>query len=381
MGERAPAKRPMQIAGNSTTLRRALQRRDNAAGELLRAGASGWALPGGWHDPLPMWIDSHCHLDAAEFDADRDAVVAAARAAGVGQMVLPAVQATDFDTVRQLAHRHGFAYALGIHPLFTPRAGEPDLQALQAALAAHRDDPRLVAVGEIGIDHFVPGLDTERQRHFYVAQLKLARDAGLPVILHVRRSADSLLQGLRRIAVAGGVAHAFNGSLEQALQFAARGFALGFGGAMTFERALRIRELAATLPPGVPVLETDAPDIPPQWLYRKAAERDAGAPPPRNTPAELPRIAATLAALRGWSLEQTAEQTTANLQRALPRLGKLEPPRSLPVAALQAVPGQWPGPSPGTSGPPGRSCPGSAPRGGFACGPAEPDPRQSRGGS
>ena len=275
-----------------------------------------------------MWTDTHCHLDAPEFDADRDAVVARARAAGVQMLVLPAVERANFDTVRLLAHRHGLAYALGIHPLYTGRAADDDLDHLQAALQQHRDDPRLVAVGEIGLDHFVPGLDPVRQRHFYVAQLQLARQAGLPVILHVRRSADALLHGLRRIAVPGGIAHAFNGSAVQARQFVDRGFRLGFGGAMTFERALQIRAHAATLPDSALVLETDAPDIPPHWLYQTAADRAAGADPAaaRNEPAELPRIAQTLCALRGWTPEQAAATTTANAHAALPKLARLSAP-------------------------------------------------------
>ena len=266
-----------------------------------------------------MWIDTHCHLDAPEFAADLAAVVQRARAAGVSRCVLPAVQAADFDRVGELAHELDAAYALGIHPLFVDRAGEADLDRLQAALHARRDDPRLVAVGEIGLDHFVPGLDRALQQRFYLAQLKLARDAGLPVILHVRRSADALLHGLRRIAVSGGIAHAFNGSLVQAQQFVERGFRLGFGGAMTFERALQIRALAVGVPDTAPVLETDAPDMPPQWLYRTAAERAAGTAS-RNEPAELPRIAAVLAQLRGWSVEDTARITAANALAALPKL-------------------------------------------------------------
>ena len=166
------------------------------------------------------WIDSHCHLDAPEFDADREAVLAAARAAGVAMLVLPAVAVAGFDGLIALAHRHGLAYALGIHPLYVDAADDADLDRLAAALQARRDDPHLVAVGEIGLDHFVPGLDLARQERFYAAQLKLARSHGLPVILHVRRSADALLKQLRRTEVAGGIAHAFNGSDAQALQFA-----------------------------------------------------------------------------------------------------------------------------------------------------------------
>ena len=274
----------------------------------------------------PTWIDTHCHLDAPEFDADRPAVLARARAAGVALQVLPAVMATHFDSVRTLAHAHGLAYALGIHPLYVDRSADGDLDLLADALARHRDDPRLVAVGEIGLDFFVPGLDLARAERFYLAQLKLARDAGLPVILHVRRSADGLLKGLRRVPVAGGIVHAFNASQAQADVFIGMGMRLGFGGAMTYDRALQIRRLASSLPESSLVLETDAPDIPPHWLYRTAAQRDAGEPTGRNEPAELPRIAATLAALRGWSLEATAAVTSANALAALPRLAGLVSP-------------------------------------------------------
>jgi len=272
------------------------------------------------------WVDTHCHLDAAEFAADVDAVVAGARAAGVVQCVLPAVDVAGFDAVRELARRLGFGYALGIHPLYVEQAADDDVERLREALQRHREDPHLLAVGEIGLDHFVPPPPDDparaRQTRFYLAQLKLARDAGLPVILHVRRSADALLAGLRRIEVRGGIAHAFNGSRVQAQAFVERGFALGFGGAMTFDRARRIRELAATLPEAALVVETDAPDIPPQWLYRTAAQRAAGHAA-RNEPAELPRIAAELARLRGCGADRVAALTTANALRVLPRLAAL----------------------------------------------------------
>ena len=276
-----------------------------------------------------MWIDTHCHLDAAEFNADRDAVVRRARAAGVTQIVLPAVARANFDSVRCLAHAHGFAYALGIHPLCVDQANEDDLPALRDALARHRDDARLVAVGEIGLDHFVPGLDLARQARFYGAQLALAKEFDLPVVLHVRKSADTLLKHLRAMPVRGGIAHAFNGSEQQALAFVALGFKLGFGGAMTFERARQIRRLAQRLPLDAIVLETDAPDIPPQWLYRTAEERangqgsEHGSGQGRNEPGELPRIAQTLAALRGLPLDEIAAATAANARAALPGLAGL----------------------------------------------------------
>jgi TatD DNase family protein len=202
-------------------------------------------------------------------------------------------------------------------------AGDADLWALARALETCRDDPRLVAVGEIGLDHAVGEPDHGHQREIYEAQLRLARQAGLPVLLHVRRSADALLQGLRRCPVGGGIVHAFNGSQPQALEFIRRGFRLGFGGAMTHERALQIRRLATELPEQALVLETDAPDIPPQWLYRTAAQRSDGRGHGRNEPGELPRIAQTLAALRGWTQDRTAQTTSANARDALPRLSNL----------------------------------------------------------
>ncbi len=270
------------------------------------------------------WIDTHCHLDAAEFDADRDVVRQNAKSLGVETCVIPAVMASHFDEVRLLAHRHADAYALGIHPLYTPQAKDTDLATLATHLHAHREDKRLVAVGEIGLDGFVSEINTpeafEKQVHFFEAQLQLAQRHQLPVILHVRRSADGLLKGLRQIPVAGGIAHAFNGSLQQAKMFIEMGFKLGFGGAMSYDRATKLRALATELPLSALVLETDAPDIPPHWIYTTAQDREKGKAQGRNSPAELPRIASVLAELRGISLEELAAATSANARQALPRL-------------------------------------------------------------
>lgn len=277
---------------------------------------------------MPQWIDTHCHLDAAEFSGLTLAVRQRARDAGVGLCVLPAVELANFEAVRLLAHAGGDAYALGIHPLYTGQAQDADLAALDAALTRHRDNPRLVAVGEIGLDFFVPGLDLARQRFFYIEQLKLARRHELPVVLHVRRSADALLKGLREQRPAAGwsgIAHAFNGSAQQARAFIDLGFKLGFGGALSFERALKLRRLAVDLPLTSIVLETDAPDIVPQWLYKTAAQRAAGQAQGVNEPAQIPRIAQVLAQLRGVGLEELARATSANAMAALPRLAGLEP--------------------------------------------------------
>ncbi len=257
-----------------------------------------------------MWIDTHCHLDAAEFEADRQLVAHAALRAGVERIVIPAVTRSRFDAVQSLASQiAGGAYTLGIHPLFTTDAQVDDLKALRLAVQANLDDPRLVGIGEIGLDNFMAESDQERQQFFYAEQLKIARDFDLPVLCHVRRAQDQVLKGLRRFGIKRGIAHAFNGSFQQAEAFLTQGLKLGFGGMLTFTRSQQIRRLAIQLPLTAIVLETDAPDLPPAWRYRE-----------RNAPTELPRIAQTLAELRGISCEELSLCTTANAHIALPRL-------------------------------------------------------------
>ena len=261
-----------------------------------------------------MWIDTHCHLDAGEFAGDADAVAERAAQQGVSRIVIPAVELANFEAVRRLAERHAnCAYSLGIHPMYVPQAQESDLSSLRATVQEARKDPKFVAVGEIGLDFFVPGLRDgtlrEKQEFFYSEQLKIARDFDLPVLLHVRRSQDVILKYLRRISVPGGIAHAFNGSFQQAQEFIKLGFKLGFGGAMTFPRAQQIRRLASELPQEALVLETDAPDISPAWLH-----------PKRNSPEELPRIGQVLAELRGMPADAIARLTSDNARAVLSRL-------------------------------------------------------------
>ncbi|MDQ7989150.1 MAG: TatD family hydrolase [Candidatus Dactylopiibacterium sp.] len=250
-----------------------------------------------------MFIDSHIHLDAPEFDADRDAVIAAAREAGVTRFIVPAVGRGNFDTVARLvAGLPGSACAFGIHPLFVDAAAEEDLAALREALGRGV----ACAVGEIGLDGFEDEPDAARREHFFAEQLKLAREFDLPVILHVRRAQDRVLKYLRRHRVRGGIAHAFNGSAQQARAFLDLGFHLGFGGAMTYSGSTRIRALAAQVPLERIVLETDAPDIPPAWA--------AGG---RNVPANLPRFAQELADLRGIPVEEVRAACHAATRQAL----------------------------------------------------------------
>lgn len=250
-----------------------------------------------------MLIDTHCHLDAPEFAADRVAVVARAQAAGVNTLVVPAIAARTFADTCQMRDEFGAWPAFGLHPMYLAEHRDEHLASLQHYLESEQP----VAVGEIGLDFFVPDLDPDRQIALFLAQLKLARDFDLPVLLHIRRAQDQVLKALRQIGVKGGIAHAFNGSRQQADAFIKLGFKLGFGGAMTWPRALNIRKLACELPLESIVLETDAPDIPPEWLGQKG----------RNEPAELVRIAAVLAELRGLSVEEIAMTTSANARTLL----------------------------------------------------------------
>ncbi|PRC93135.1 TatD family hydrolase [Solimicrobium silvestre] len=264
-----------------------------------------------------MWIDTHCHLDAPEFNGTGAQVALRAKQRGVRSIVVPAVCRANFASVANLGQFGG--YALGIHPIFVPKAEEADLQFLRTSVERAMSDPHFVAIGEIGLDFFVAELCTpemrEKQAYFYREQLRIAKDFGLPVLLHVRRSVDQILKYLRQIGVPGGIAHAFNGSQQQADMLIKLGFKLGFGGAMTYTRALQIRRLASTLPLSSIVLETDAPDIPPNWL-------EAG----QNSPEQLPQIAEVLAQLRGISLDELASATCANASAVLPRLLALPPP-------------------------------------------------------
>lgn len=254
-----------------------------------------------------MWIDSHCHLDAAEFDLDRGAVQQAALNNGVTVQVIPAISAANFPAVTQTCRQFpGCVPAYGIHPLYVDQSQEQDLDVLRRTLEC---EPTTVAVGEIGLDFFVPERDEARQEWFLVEQLKIARDFQLPVLLHVRRAVDQVLKQLRRISVPGGIAHAFNGSPQQAQAFINLGFKLGFGGALTWSRASRLRQLATTLPLSAIVLETDAPDIPPAAIGHR-----------RNSPEYLPLIAQTLAELRNIPLEDLAEIIRSNTKAVLPRL-------------------------------------------------------------
>jgi TatD DNase family protein len=266
-----------------------------------------------------MWIDTHCHLDAHEFGADALGVARRAGKAGVSMIVIPAVERGNFEAVAALAAAAPNAsYALGIHPICVPQAVDEDLAALRGAVEAAVNDPNFVGIGEIGLDFFIPMLAEpamrDKQERFLREQLRIARDFNLPVLTHVRRSQDQVLKHLRQIRPPGGIAHAFNGSFQQAQAFIDLGFHLGFGGAMTFTRALQIRRLATGLPLDAIVLETDAPDISPAWVH-----------PGRNSPEHLPGIGAALAMLRGIGVDEVSAAGRRNAVAAIPRLAGLLP--------------------------------------------------------
>ena len=269
---------------------------------------------------MALCLDTHCHLDADEFGLDRDAVIHRAAQSGVKGVLLPAVRARDHLSVKNLTHQAAqlmpaSCYTLGIHPIFTPGAKESDLDVLRRSVIEALDDPRFVGIGEIGLDYFLPELDANHQSFFFEKQLDLAEEFNLPVILHVRRSQDAILKALRPRKIIGGIAHAFNGSFQQAEQFIKLNFVMGFGGAMTFSRALQIRRLAKELPFESLVLETDAPDIPPAWLAQQLNHR--------NEPAELVEISAVLAQIRSSSISQTQTICANNALRVIPRWATL----------------------------------------------------------
>ena len=251
-------------------------------------------------------VDSHCHLDASEFDADRDAVIARARAAGVRQQVVPAVDAPGWPKLRDIcAADDGLYPAYGLHPMYLSSHREEHLHVLERWIA--REKP--VAVGECGLDYFVEGLDHEAQQGYFDGQLAIARDADLPVVVHARRAVDAVIASIRRHAPVRGVVHSFAGSAEQARQLHDLGFLVGLGGPVTYEGANRLRKLAATLPIEQLLLETDAPDQPDTHNRGK-----------RNEPARLTTVLEVIAELRDEDPADIAAATTRNARRlfALP---------------------------------------------------------------
>lgn len=245
--------------------------------------------------------DSHAHLDDRSFDHDRREVLDRARTAGVGAIVVPAINRASWQPIAQLQQdEKGVHGAYGLHPMFLNDHRPADLDELPGWIARHPT----VAVGEIGLDFFVDGLDPAQQRFYFTRQLKLARDLELPVIVHARKAVDEVIATIRRIGGLRGVVHSFSGSPQQAEQLWKEGFLIGLGGPLTYERAQRLRRLVADMPLEHLLLETDSPDQP------NAARRGM-----RNEPAFITDVLETVAQLRGATKDEVAAATTANAHR------------------------------------------------------------------
>ena len=251
--------------------------------------------------PLKLF-DSHVHLDAREFDVDREDVLAAAHAAGVQEMLVPAIAASDWSSVRDLCARETGLYpAYGLHPLYVARHSDDDLVLLRTWLQDHP----AAALGECGLDFHDPALDRERQLQLLREQLRLAREFERPLVLHARGAFEQVILELQKFDGAlRGVVHSFSGSAEQAGRLWGLGFLIGIGGPVTYERARRLRRIVAGMPIEFLLLETDAPDQP------DAAHRGL-----RNEPARLMEVLGCVAKLRDQPPAEVARATTANARR------------------------------------------------------------------
>ena len=248
-------------------------------------------------------IDSHTHLDFPDFDADRTQLLARSRASGVEQMVVLGVYQHNWQRLWDLVQTDSQLYAaFGLHPVYLNEHRPEHVLELGQWLSRLAGHPQLCAVGEIGLDYFLPELDREGQQQLFEAQLQLGADFQLPALLHVRRSHAQVIATLKRFRLQrGGIIHAFAGSREEAREYLKLGFKLGLGGAATWPQALRLRKVIVDLPLDAIVLETDSPDMAPA-MY----------PNQRNSPEHLPDICQALAEVMGISPERLAETSTAN---------------------------------------------------------------------
>jgi len=242
--------------------------------------------------------DSHAHIDDAGFDGDRDAMFERAGRAGIRHIVVPAIDKASWTRIADLCNKRPQALpAYGLHPIFLKQHRREHLNDLRTYLESNH----AVAVGEIGLDFFLPELDPAAQREYFVQQLHIARDFDLPVIVHARRAMDEVTSTMKRIGGLRGVVHSFSGSLQQAEKLWELGFHLGIGGPVTYERAQRLRHVVATMPMERLLLETDAPDQP------GACHRGE-----RNEPANLVEVLEVIAGLRGVDASVVAHATTDN---------------------------------------------------------------------
>ncbi|GAB7533570.1 TatD family hydrolase [Pseudomonas sp. 3A(2025)] len=248
-------------------------------------------------------IDTHTHLDFPDFDADRTQVLEQCQALGVQRMVVLGVYRDNWQRLWQQCLDNPSLYAaFGLHPVYLQQHRPEHLQDLGDWVSRLKGHDKLCAVGEIGLDYYLPELDREQQQALFEAQLGLAADVDLPVLLHVRRSHAEVIATLKRYKLKrSGIVHAFAGSVEQAREYIRLGYKLGLGGAATWPQALRMHRVLPQLPLDSIVLETDAPDMAPA-MY----------PDQRNSPQHLPDICRALAKLMNISPERLAEACTDN---------------------------------------------------------------------
>ena len=248
-------------------------------------------------------IDTHCHLDVIDFDVDRSDILKRCRLGGISKIIIPAIQSKSWPNILELCDlEEGLYPALGLHPVFLKQHQPEDINKLENLL----ERVRPIAIGEIGLDFYVKELDQKQQMDLFEAQLFVAKKYELPVILHVRKAHDQVLQLLKKIKVKGGFCHAFNGSIQQAEKYIELGFKLGFGGTLTYENSTKIHQLAKSLPLESIVLETDAPDM--------VVESHRGE---RNSPEYIVDALSALATIKNKSLEYIAKQTTQNANNVM----------------------------------------------------------------
>ena len=255
----------------------------------------------------PFIIDSHCHLDFAAFAKDHASVISQCEQNGVTDIVIPGVTAATLTQLisfcAQKTNSLKLYYALGLHPVFLDQHEDSHIDQLADLLVAHKP----IAVGEIGLDFFIKELDKNKQLALFSKQLELAIEQQLPVILHVRKAHDEIINSLKQHNFAeGGIVHAFNGSIQQAHHYIDRGFKLGFGGMLTYQRSSKLHKLAKQLPLSSIVLETDSPDM--------TVEPHRGK---RNSPEYLPMVLNALSDLRKEPIELIAETTSNSVKQVL----------------------------------------------------------------
>lgn len=264
--------------------------------------------------PPPLLIDTHSHLNASAFDGDREVLVAEAVKAGVENILLCPGCVKDIEKTRRIAHQFHLSYAIGIHPMYLPHTADAvrDLAIVRREAEVSLDDPLFAAIGEIGLDGFVPGIDPVLAKTVFSEQLRIARDLSLPVSVHARHAMEDVIVLIKKLEITQGAIHAFNGSWPQAERLFSRGMKLGFGGAVTYTGSLRIRRTLAALPDDAFVLETDAPDMP---SSDRRASKDQ-----RTHPADLLSYAEQAAKLRKTTTEEVVRLSRENAFTAFPRM-------------------------------------------------------------